>query len=131
MLPDKNDSTFMLWQTTSYPRRHKSAFFMTTVFCLILVSGYIIFRTSTLFRALGINVTQPIEGELIHGDAVAVKGLTDPHSRLTINGYEAFSGDDGVFDVELPMQKGFNILDIRVQNRLGKEARVVRRVVVE
>jgi len=131
MPPDKNDSTLIFRAPSAYSRRHRSIFFMGAIFCLILASGYIAFRTSSLFRALGIDVEKPIEGELIQGDAVSIQGSTEPNSRLTINGYEAFSGEDGRFDLELPMQKGFNILDIRAKNRLGKEARVVRRVVVE
>ncbi|HEY4477434.1 MAG TPA: hypothetical protein VJB56_02295 [Candidatus Paceibacterota bacterium] len=131
MLLDKNDSTLMFRKSSAYPRRHRSVFFMAATFCLILAGGYIAFRTSSLFRALGIDIEKPVEGEFVRGDAVSIRGSTEPNSRLTINGYEAFSGDDGRFDLELPMQKGFNILDIRAKNRLGKEARIVRRVVVE
>jgi len=114
-----------------YPVRHKSAAVMVTFFIGILAVGYSIFHSSSIFAVPDLYLTEPADGAIIHAERVAVSGETEPKSRLEINGYEIFSDDDGAFHVELPLHAGIQILDIRVKNRIGKEARVVRRIVVE
>ena len=115
----------------SYPKRHKSAYFMAVVFVMIVASGYILFRSSAFFSGPDLTLEEPADGALLNGGALEIKGRTESKTRVTINGYEVFSDALGKFEVSLPIQKGYHLLDVRVKNRLGKESRVVRRVVVE
>ncbi|MSR76191.1 MAG: hypothetical protein EXS68_01195 [Candidatus Ryanbacteria bacterium] len=114
-----------------YPARHKSAVVMIAFFIGILGVGYILFHSSTIFAVPDLYVTEPADGALVRADKVMIAGETDPKSRVEVNGYEVFSDDNGDFRVELPLQRGIHILDIRVKNRIGKEAKVVRHIIVE
>ncbi|MEK7631117.1 MAG: hypothetical protein AAB417_03775 [Patescibacteria group bacterium] len=114
-----------------YPLRHKSAAVMIAFFIGILGVGYILFHSSTFFSVPDLYVLEPADGALVRADSVAIAGETDPKSRIEVNGYEVFSDDVGDFRLELPVQKGIHILDIRVKNRIGREAKVVRHIVVE
>jgi|GEM_PF-2995332 len=114
-----------------YPARHKSAAVMIAFFVGILGVGYILFHSSTIFAVPDLNVFEPSDGALVRADSVAISGETDPKSRVQINGFEVFSDDAGAFRLELPLRRGMHILDIRVKNRIGKEAKVVRHIVVE
>ena len=126
---NKKDFSFTI--TKAIPTRHKSSYFMSVIFFLLLVGGYIIFHSSTIFTNPNITLEEPKEGALVQGQFVAIRGTTDPKTRMTVNNYESFSDDDGKFDLTLPFPKGYNIVDIRVKNRIGKEAQVVRHIVVE
>ncbi|MEK7649964.1 MAG: hypothetical protein AAB367_03355 [Patescibacteria group bacterium] len=114
-----------------YPLRHKSAAVMITFFVGILGVGYILFHSSTIYAVPDLYVFEPVDGAVVRAQQVAIAGETEPKSRLEINGYELFSDDRGAFRVELPLQRGIHILDIRVKNRIGKEAKVVRHIIVE
>ncbi len=127
---NKKDFSFVV-PKASIPPRHKSGYFMSVIFFLLLVGGYIVFRSSTIFTNPRLAIDEPKEGALIQGQFVMIRGTTDPKTRMTVNNYETFSNDDGKFDLALPFPKGYNIVDIRVKNRIGKEAQVVRHIVVE
>ncbi len=127
-----NRTTDIVFKTPmALPGRHKGAYVMTIFFIFILVLGYIGYRTSSLYRAPGISLDEPKEGALLKGATIAIYGKTEPDSHMTINDYAAFSDKNGKFSIELPLQKGYHLLDIRVRNKLGKEARVSRHIVIQ
>ncbi len=125
----RGDMMFRMPQ--NYPRRHKSTLLMTLVFLAIVASGYILFRSSAIIAGPALSLDEPADGSLIRANSVVIKGKTDAKSRVTVNNFEVFSDDKGRFSVDLPMQKGFHILDVRVKNRIGKETKIVHRIVVE
>lgn len=104
---------------------------MAVAFLVIVGSAYILFHSSSIFVIPGLEVDEPEDGAHISGSEIDIRGATEPKTRVTINGYEAYSDDKGLFLVSLPIGQGYHILDIRVKNRIGKETRVVRRIVVE
>lgn len=122
---------FLFRAAQMFPARHRSAYGMVILFLAILGVGYIAFRSSTIFLVPALTLEEPSDGVTSHSSLVAIRGLTDAKTLVRINEYETYSNEDGKFAVELPFAKGFNIIDIRVKNRVGKEAKVVRHVVVE
>ncbi|KKU52805.1 MAG: hypothetical protein UX74_C0008G0003 [Parcubacteria group bacterium GW2011_GWA2_47_10b] len=104
---------------------------MVFSFLAIIISGYIFFQSSSIFTTPDLAIETPPDGALIQGNRVLVQGMTVPSAKVTINGYETFSDEAGFFNISLPFQRGFHIIDIRVVNRVGNEARAVRRIVVE
>ena len=116
---------------SAYPKRHRGTYVMSIIFFSILAVGYIGFRTSSIFATPEIDLESPPDGARISGSSVQIRGNTEPKVRLTVNGYESYSDPEGRFDLQLPFQPGFHIVDVRVINRIGREAKVVRRIVVE
>lgn len=114
-----------------YPPRHKNPAFMAIAFFVIVGSGYILLNSSSIFMTPRLEVDRPQDGAHVSGFEVDVKGTTDPKARVTINSYEVLSDEKGSFAVTLPLQQGYHILDVRVKNRVGRESKVVRRIVVE
>ncbi|MEK7576899.1 MAG: hypothetical protein AAB482_04385 [Patescibacteria group bacterium] len=131
MFLKKNEHDILFAVPKAYPKRHKSAYLMATIFLIILGVGYISFRTSAIFIVPELIVGEPADGAAIHDESVKVRGTTESKARLTVNGYEAYSNEQGAFELLLPFQKGFHTIDVRVKNRIGKESRVVRHIVVE
>ncbi|MEK7643344.1 MAG: hypothetical protein AAB372_02755 [Patescibacteria group bacterium] len=129
MVSNKNDISFAV--SRSYPPRHKGVYVMSVLFFLMLGGGYIAFRSSSVFIAPTLELIEPQDGAKIGAQEILVSGLAEPKARIMINGMEAFSGDDGQFAVTVPVQEGYHIIDVRTKNRVGKEARVVRRIIVQ
>lgn|SRR3989344_297336 len=114
-----------------YPARHKNPAFMAIAFLILVGSGYILFHSSSIFITPELNVYGPEDGARISGGTVEIYGATEPKTRVTINGFEVLSDDTGSFTALLPLEPGFQVLDVRVKNRVGMEAKVVRHIVVE
>ena len=123
----------MLFRASSveYPKRHKNPAFMAVAFLVLVGSGYILFHSSSIFVTPELEVAEPEDGARIVGGEVEIYGVTEPKTRVTINGFEILSDEEGLFALSLPLQPGFQILDVRVKNRVGMEAKVVRRIVME
>lgn len=115
----------------NYNAGHRGFFTMATLFLFVLAAGYIILKSSPIFLFPRLVVDEPIHGAHIAGNLVGIKGVTDPMTRVTINGFEVYSDEDGKFDLKLPFPKGFQILDVRVANKVGRESRVVHHVIVD
>ena len=108
----------------------QSPFFMVLTFSVILFSGYFLFQANDYLFGPELMVASPQDGETIHG-SVVVRGTTNPSVRLTINGYETYSDQEGVFEERFPFGQGFHIIEIVVENRFGREARITRNIVVK
>lgn len=117
--------------SVQYPPRHKNPAFMAVAFLVLVASGYILLHSSSIFATPELVVEEPEDGAHVAMGEIEVYGSTEPKTRVSINGYEVLSDDDGLFMASLSFQRGYQILDIRVKNRVGKEAKVVRRIVVE
>ena len=130
-MPEKEMFLYRSKSYHAYPKRHRGTAIMALLFISVLGFGYIGYRSSSIFLVPDLTVTEPQHGSLIQGKSVQIQGETEPGMRVTINGYEVLSEDSGDFAVELPVQKGFHILDIRVKNRVGKESKIVRHITVE
>ncbi|MBI4121374.1 MAG: hypothetical protein HY470_00240 [Candidatus Ryanbacteria bacterium] len=132
-MPLKLKEPDMLFRASSaeYPPRHKNPAFMSAAFFMIIGFGYILFHSSSIFVTPDLFLDSPQDGELVRGGEVEIFGSTEPKTPITINGYELLSDEAGSFAVTLPMQPGYNVVDVRVKNRVGKETKVVRRIVVE
>ena len=104
---------------------------MALLFFILIASVYITLRSVPFFSRPTLVVEEPADGARISGGRVSFRGLTQPEMRLTVNGYEIYSDSEGRFAFSLPFMRGFHILDMRVKNRLGREAKVVRRIMME
>ena len=103
---------------------------MITLFLGILFTGYFLFQANDFIFGPELSLFSPKEGETVWGDVV-VSGKTDPRTTLTINGYETYSDEMGIFEENLPLGEGFHIIDVIVKNRFGTESRVTRSIVVK
>lgn len=130
MLSNTTNDTFFQ-PTSQYPRRHRGVYIMSMLLITLFAGGYILFRAAGMYRPPEIMIDEPKDGALLSNRMVIIKGSTDPNSELSINNYQAFSDTEGNFIAELPFLSGFNIIDVRAKNRLGREGRVVLRVVVK
>ncbi|OGZ41363.1 MAG: hypothetical protein A3C80_03480 [Candidatus Ryanbacteria bacterium RIFCSPHIGHO2_02_FULL_45_43] len=121
---------FHIMKETAVTPRRRVPFFMIVNFFILLLIGYFVFQASDFLFGPQLFVEYPINGETVVGN-VFISGKTDPNTRLTINGFEAYSDDDGFFSENLPLTKGYHDIIVEVRNRFQKEARVTRAIVVK
>lgn len=103
---------------------------MVMLFFSILFVGYFLFQANDFIFGPELALFSPKDGETVRG-SVVIAGKTDPRTTLTINGYETYSDEAGIFEENLPLGAGFHIIDVIVKNRFGKESRITRSIVVK
>ncbi len=76
-------------------------------------------------------INNPVENYITSNYLLTVIGLTDPGSKVIINGSQVLSDSQGVFSKEINLKKGINIISITAEKRLGRKSTVVRQVLVK
>ena len=76
-------------------------------------------------------INNPVENYITSNYLLTVIGLTDPGSRVVINGSQVLSDSQGVFSKEINLKNGINIISITAEKRLGRKSTVVRQVLVK
>lgn len=127
----QNLGTYLFQKTTkNLMIRNWPPLVMVMLFFSILFVGYFLFQANDFIFGPKLSLFSPQDGETVRG-SVVIAGKTDPRTTLTINGYETYSDEAGIFEESLPLRAGFHIIDVIVKNRFGKESRITRSIVVK
>jgi hypothetical protein len=79
-------------------------------------------------QAPRLRVTDPSTGQTINAENVAIRGTTEPGATLalrnetTSDGTERTVGSGGTFEVELPLDRGTNVIVVRARDEAGNVA---------
>ena len=61
------------------------------------------------------------ESDTVREESVMVRGQTTETAKLQINGQEINVDTEGYFSQKVGLKRGVNTIEIRAQNRIGKE----------
>lgn len=117
--------------------KQKAVYFTPLVFWVML--GMTFFAILLAFAGLRLGyfvsaprliLNEPREQEVFAESIIRVVGQTEKESRLTVNGRSITIDGQGNFSEEIELGVGLHTLEFRVQNRFGKENKVVRHILV-
>ncbi len=60
-----------------------------------------------------------------------IKGRVKSNLELTINNQKVYPNKDGIFEQPVELQPGFNLIDIRLRNAVGREQVLAKQVFLE
>lgn len=101
--------------------------FLAGVVVLILVYGII--RFDTIFGNPKLTLRTPSEALILTTtNTVLLEGSVDPGDKLTVNGENIVTQNDGTFSSTWPLTPGKNTLEIKAKRFLGKEAVITKEV---
>ena len=101
----------------------------TAVF-VTLFFGYIIYQYRSFAGAPILIIDQPQTDLTVSDSLLNVVGRTDPDASVSLNGQELGTGEKGTFSAHITLAEGVNTLNFIAKNKLGKENKVTRTVVV-
>jgi transcriptional regulator with XRE-family HTH domain len=78
-----------------------------------------------------LEVQEPIEGQLVAGDLLAVKGKTNPEAFIEVNNQPVLVEESGYFETEIEVSNDTNEVVVIAKSRSGKETRVARNIVTQ
>ena len=107
----------------------------TFIFSAILASAvvvYLIWNANKLIGAPYLAVIRPSEEAVTTSQSsVTIEGKTDFSNKLTINGEQIYLEKDGRFQKEYDLQEGLNNFEIIAKKFLGREIKVIKKVIME
>ncbi len=101
-----------------------------TVAFITLFFGYVIYQYRSFAGAPILIIDNPQTDLTVSDPLLNVVGRTDPDATISLNGQEITTGEKGTFSAHITLAEGVNTLNFIATNKLGKENKVTRTVVV-
>ncbi|MFA5317937.1 MAG: helix-turn-helix domain-containing protein [Patescibacteria group bacterium] len=132
-ISEKGDEVF------SHKRAKKSYFLSlpkiirNIILVLVVVAGffYLGLKFKEIVAPPEIIIDFPPENYITKESKISIKGKVDGDARVFINDEEILSSKAGEFDKAIDLKNGINIIKIKASKRYGKDAEVVRQVLVK
>jgi cytoskeletal protein RodZ len=110
------------------PERIVSA---TVIFLTLVFFGYLFFQYRSFTNAPGLTVVEPSRDFKTTENITSVSGQTSKDATLKINGQEINLTEEGNFSTAIALLDGINVLNFAAKNKLDKETRVTRTIILE
>ena len=72
----------------------------------------------------------PLENVITSQSAISIKGETEKGAQIIVNG-ETILSNDGIFEKNINLKKGVNIIKITARKKYGNETTIKRQVIVK
>lgn len=109
------------------PRMLKIGFIILGVIAFFVYLGW---EISGFSAAPSITIISPQDNKKINTDFVVLVGKTDKGAEVYVNGQKVVIDPEGNFREQLVLSEGLNILEILAKNKLGRERRIERKILV-
>lgn len=104
------------------------------IFALLLVSlsivGYLGLQIRTIISPPALVVYSPSDGIQTQEALIRVTGLAQEEAIVRVNGSNVLQSKDGMFEVEVALERGLNVITIESSKRYSKTTTQYRRVVL-
>jgi cytoskeletal protein RodZ len=90
----------------------------------VVIVGMLVYfyrEVSSFLSEPYLAINAPVNGQVVNGNEVQVKGETEKGAQLQINNQPTITGDNGEFSETLMLQPGANTITITTKNKLNKE----------
>lgn len=92
---------------------------------VLVVMGYLGLQVRAFIRLPDLELLEPMTA-IIDGPDTMVRGRAEAESYVTVNDQTALLTDDGIFEVELSLRPGINVLQLEARGASGR-TRVLKR----
>ncbi len=131
MNPFKNDSTDFFSKRKLFIVTPKILTFLLGVLVLAGAVFYLWYQINSFNAIPYLYVSEPSEDRTVNYNPIQFKGQTEKDAEIKINGEVVYLDSAGNFTAEINLQKGLNVIVVEAENRFGKKAKVVRRMIYE
>lgn len=101
------------------------------VICLLLIGFgiYGFFKAKGFLAGPDIIIEYPKNGQSVPQSYSAIKGRAVNISNLRVNGRQTFTDEEGNFEENLLLAKGYNIIEVQANDKFGREVKKTIEVV--
>ncbi len=107
---------------------------LKTITLIILITcfiGYLIWQINGILSPPKLVIYTPFEGYVTNHLSTMIQGETDKEIKLTINGKEVMTNNQGQFEIMLDLPKGVNTITISATKKHGKTTTIIRHIIVK
>lgn len=94
-----------------------------------IVGGYVVWQVQSFLRLPTLTLSEPTNG-LINGDHVRVAGRAETSATVTVNGAPVLLNADGLFELQLQLHPGVNVVQVEAKNAADRRRIIARDLLV-
>lgn len=99
------------------------------VFLIISFGFYGLYRARAYLDGPQISIETPQNGQSTSTSYTKIKGKATNIASLFLNGRQIFSDKEGNFEEGLLLTKGYNIIEVRANDKFGREIKKILELV--
>ena len=104
-------------------RIRRRLLFSLGILAALIIVGYAAFEIRNYLRGPTVVIDSPAPGVAVDDELLAVRGTTQNASFITLNDNPIYIDEAGRFEERLLLSYGYNIMEIVVRDRFGREQR--------
>lgn len=104
---------------------------ISTIVLVLAFFSYLFYQYKSYTDAPTLVVENPKEDITLSGDIIEVSGKTDRDSQVFLNSQKLVVDASGNFSTKIGLAEGINVLNFLAVNKLGKESKISKNVVVK
>lgn len=109
----------------------KLTFILGVGLVAVVILGYLIFQYAKFTSPPNVNLSSPVEGQVVSGDSVLVFGTTDTDAKVTVDNEPVLVDEEGKFSTNIGISSDTTRIIIRATSRSGKETVIERKILVQ
>lgn len=86
----------------------------------LAVGVYALYQARYLLAGPVIEVLEPLSGSAVDSDEIHVRGAARNITKLFLNGQQIFTDSAGRFDEEVLLAYGYNIVELRAEDKFQR-----------
>ena len=98
---------------------------------LLGVTGYLGFQVRSILEPPSLTVLSPEDGSKTDSAILTVSGVIKEEAGIQVNGESVLPSKDGVFEAEVTLERGLNIIAVEGKKRYSRPAVIYRTVVFD
>lgn len=98
---------------------------------LILFTTYFFYEVSGLIYGFSVQIFYPNDGDVLSTTHITVSGQVNNASFIFLNGRNIFTDEEGIFQEDLILAPGINIIELSAEDKFGRIVKEKRQVVVK
>ena len=102
-----------------------------SVIIIAAISIYFLYQLSFLTKPPELIIEYPSEDLIVNEEKILIKGKTQINAEISINGSGTWLDEEGVFNQELFLQEGVNVIKIIAVNKFGRKNEIIRKIIYE
>ena len=99
------------------------------ILIVIAILGYSYYQMKDYLKGPILVLTEPVDNSTFYQDDILIKGYAKNISYISMNGRQIFTDQTGQFSEELLLSKGFNIVEVTVEDKYGRKNQQVVKLV--
>jgi hypothetical protein len=85
------------------------------------VLGYGYYRTKDFLYGPIVEITSPVNGQLLANALINIEGVSKNISFLNLNGRKIFTDERGNWREKMLINPGYNIIEVAAKDRFGRD----------